>query len=155
MIEGSADEGSESDVPKLREETSFRPFSMLGFHRHIKSYEAESKQEAAIRSQKRVGAGPSLARQLRPVYLLAAIFVAAWFGLNLIRWGSNSTLSSRLFVSTNQFNEWSGIVAGILGVSIAVASMTWPRFLQVARAVGRVPVISAMSVYEDYLKLPE
>jgi hypothetical protein len=52
-----------------------------------------------------------------------------------------------MFATTNQFDEWSAIVAGVLGLCVAVAGATWPSFLRVARAAGHIPVISAVSVY--------
>jgi hypothetical protein len=106
-----------------------------------------STSEDATGAVERATARPSFIRQLLPLFLLIVIFIAAGAGALLIRWGSKSTLSSRMFASTNQFDEWSGIVAGVLALSVAVASSTWPPFLRVAKEAGRLPVISAISVY--------
>jgi len=111
--------------------------------------EMETRQRCTTDSsiQNSLPEAPSLVHQLVPLFLLILIFIAAIAGDLLIRLDTNSTSISRGFADTNQFNEWSFIVAGVLGVCVAVAASTWPPFLRVARTASPVSVIVAVSIY--------
>jgi hypothetical protein len=85
--------------------------------------------------------------QLLPVGLLIAILGAAGIGALLIRWRSGDSTVSAMFASTEQFDEWSAIVAVVLGVSVAIAIWAWSPFRRVSKEVGSVPVVSAVVLY--------
>ena len=83
-----------------------------------------------------------------PVLLLvAAPGGGAVLGALLIRWRSTSNDLSRNFVGTNQFDEFSALVSGLFGVSVAVAFFTWPTFWRIKAQVTRSPLMAAIMFY--------
>jgi hypothetical protein len=79
-----------------------------------------------------------------PVLLLVAVLGAAALGALLVSWGSTSNDLSRNFADSNQFDEFTALVAGLVGVSVAVAAFTWPTFWRIRAQVGRSPLIAAI-----------
>jgi hypothetical protein len=75
------------------------------------------------------------------------VFGAAAVGALLIRLGSTSNNLSRTFANTAQFDEFSALVAGLLGLSAAVASFTWPAFWRIAKQVEPSPLIATIVLY--------
>ncbi len=65
----------------------------------------------------------------------------------IIRWHSTDTPSSKLFAGTNQFGELTAIVAVVAGISVAVASFTWPPLLRVKRDVSATTFRWALGAY--------
>jgi hypothetical protein len=64
-----------------------------------------------------------------------------------MRWYSTGTLSSRVFEGTNQFGEWTAIVAVVAGIAAAVARLTWPPLLRAKRDVGSTAFWWAFGAY--------
>lgn len=86
-------------------------------------------------------------RQLLPFFLFVGILCAAAIGVFLVRWDSQSTHDSRILARTDQFDELSAIVSVVTGASAAVASLTLPSFIRVAKKTSRAAVTSAILLY--------
>jgi hypothetical protein len=107
---------------------------------------AKANQPQKLRVQ--VNSAWAKMRPWYPVLLLVAVFSAVVVGVLLIRLGSPANNSlSRTFVNTNQFDEFSVLVAGLLGLSVAVAGFTWPAFWRIKGQVARPPRIAAAVLY--------
>src|SRR5450755_4390728 len=83
----------------------------------------------------------------RFLFTLIGIIVAAAILSYSIRWHSTDTPSSKLFSGNNQFGELAAIVAVVAGISVAVASFTWPPLLRVKKEVGATTFRWALGAY--------
>jgi hypothetical protein len=90
---------------------------------------------------------PTMIRPWYPVLLLVAVFISAGIGALVIRWGSTSTALGRAFSDSNQFGEFTALVAGLLGLAAVVASLTWPTFCRIASKTSRPSLIAAIVLY--------
>jgi hypothetical protein len=79
--------------------------------------------------------------------LLVVVFGAALGGVLLIRLGSASNSLSRTFANSNQFDELAAMVAGLLGLSAAVAFFTLRAFWRIKGQVGRSSKIATALLY--------
>jgi hypothetical protein len=113
---------------------------------------AEPNSAADVQS-KVSGFNNPQARTIRPAGVhqllraLIAIIAAAVAGTLIIRLHSTGTFSSRLFAGTNQFGEWTAIVAVVAGSSVAVAGLTLPPLLRLKNDVGATAFWWALGAY--------
>jgi hypothetical protein len=147
-------QGSTSGYPETRPP---RPPSRLArlwqarsvFQRHGRSPDANRHPPTSPDRNKHLQtvSKPSRRRQFFPLFLLTSIFGGAAVGFLILRLDTSNTAASRMFISTNQFDEWLAIVCGVLGISVAVSYWTWPSFLRMARVVSRTSLISTILIY--------
>jgi hypothetical protein len=150
MIEESSSRNSEPDSSQEARRTRIWRINTKILRR--RSLSRKSTDHHAAEAAESVDSGhasdtQSTIHQLLPLFRSVGILCAAVVGAILIRWDSQSTPDSQLFVNTDQFDEWSAIVSVVTGASAAVASLTWPSFIRVAKKVGRPAVISAIITF--------
>ena len=82
-----------------------------------------------------------------PVLLLVMVLGAGVLGALLIRLASTDNQLHSIFAGTNQFDDFTALVAGLFGVSVVVASFTWPTFWRIFVQVGWSARAAAILLY--------